>query len=165
VNARPLAALAICAVAGCGGGAKTEDAPAVGSTFAKRAVVICQKALESKKSWPAFPVSNFNPEHPDASALPKVAPWLKQQVAPTFDAWLSGLRGLGNPNTGTQAWSQTISAVARIDKDNRDQAAAAERGDPKRFAAMTTDLGKTQNDLERAASAAGVPSCADVHKG
>src|SRR5690242_5702970 len=144
-----------CAAAGCGGGSQTGTTAAVGNAFADRATAICQKALESKQAWRSAPVSNFDPAHPDASALPKIAPWLKQQVAPTFHAWLTGLRGLGQPKTGTQPWSDTIDAVARIDKGNRDQIAAAEHGDTQAFAAATTALRDTQTDLERATAAAG----------
>src|SRR3954454_10990114 len=100
-----------CVLTGCGGGSQAGTTPAVGDAFANRAAAVCAKALKSKQAWPPFPVSNFDPTRPAPSALGKVAPWLKQQVAPTFDSWLSGLRGLGQPKTGGQAWGDTISAV------------------------------------------------------
>jgi hypothetical protein len=154
-----------CAVAGCGGDSQSDATPAVGDAFAKRAAAVCQKALKSKQAWRPFPVSGFDPAHPTPSALPKVALWLKHEVAPTFDAWLSGLRSLGQPETGGQGWSDTIKAVARIDKGNVDQITAAERGDTDAFIAATNDLRTTQKSLERATAATGVPTCADVHKG
>src|SRR4051794_17227577 len=70
-----------CAFAGCGGGSDTDTTPAVGKPFALRAAAVCQKALKSKQAWDAFPVNNFDPTHPDKASLPKVAPWLEQQVA------------------------------------------------------------------------------------
>jgi hypothetical protein len=169
VRIRSTAAFAIaaasCALAGCGGRSGSAEAPAVGSDFAKRAVSVCNEALRSKQAWKPFPVSSVDPGAPTRSALPEVARWLKQEVAPTFDAWLSGLRDLGQPRRGRQAWSRTIAAVARIGDLNGRQIAAAQSGDVKAFAAATAGLHDTQRQLERATTAAGVPTCADVHKG
>lgn len=138
--------------------------PAVGEAFAARATAVCDQALESKRAWSKFPVSGFDPAHPNKSALPEVAVWLEEQVAPTFEAWLDGLRALGVPPTGGDAWSDVLTAVARIVRGNADEITAAKAGDPKRFVAARDGLIETQTQLERATAAAGVPNCADVHK-
>jgi hypothetical protein len=137
--------------------------PAVGQAFAARATAVCQKAIESKQAWSTFPVSNFDPAHPDPSAFPKAAVWLEDQVAPTFEAWLNDLRALGEPPTGQTSWSDVLSAVEKIVEGNADEAAAANAGDPDGFVAAHDGLIETQTELERATAAAGVPKCADVH--
>jgi len=125
---------------------------------------VCQKALEAKQAWSAFPASNFDPIHPDPSAFPEVAVWLEDQVAPTFQAWLEGLKALGVPPTDHQAWNDVLGAVERIVQLNADQVAAAKAGDTVAFVAATDGLRETQIELERATETAGVAICADVHK-
>jgi hypothetical protein len=138
--------------------------PAVGEAFAARATAVCQKAIESKQAWSAFPVSGFDPAHPDPSAFPKTAVWLEDQVAPTFETWLNDLRALGEPPTGKTPWSDVLTAVEKIVQGNADEAAAANAGDTDAFLAAHDALIETQTELERATAAAGVPTCADVHK-
>ena len=161
----PLALVfSIAPLTACSGETSTQAPPAVGQAFAARATVVCQSALEAKQAWSAFPVPDFDPTHPDPSAFPEVAAWLEDQVAPTFEAWLNGLRALGVPPTGRQAWIDVLAAVERIVELNADQVAAAKAGDTEAFVAATNDLKATQIDLERATAAAGVAKCADVHK-
>lgn len=138
--------------------------PAVGEAFAARATAVCDRALESKRAWSKFPVAGFDPAHPNKSAFPEVAIWLEEQVAPTFEAWLEGLRGLGEPPTGGDAWSDVLAAVAKIVRGNADEITAAKAGDTKGFVAARDGLTQTQTELERATAAAGVSKCADVHK-
>jgi hypothetical protein len=138
--------------------------PAVGQAFAARATAVCHKAIESKQAWSAFPVSNFDPAHPDPSAFPKAAVWLKDEVAPTFETWLNDLRALGEPPTGQSSWSDVLTAVEKIVGGNADEAAAADAGDTDAFVAAHDGLIETQTELERTTAAAGVPKCADVHE-
>lgn len=125
---------------------------------------MCENALKAKQAWSPFPVPNFDPTHPDPSAFPEVAAWLEDQVAPTFVAWLKGLRGLGDPPTDRKAWSDVLAAVERVVQGNADEIQAAKAGDTEGFVAARDDLVETQTELERATAAAGVPKCADVHK-
>jgi hypothetical protein len=155
------AALTCWLLAACG--APSAASPAIGSDMASRASSVCQAALAEKQAWAAFPVASFDPTHPNASALPQVASWLEDEVSPTFDGWLSGLRALGPP-TGQQAWARLLAAVETIVELNAAQASAAAAGDTAKFVAATNDLRASQGELEAAAAAAGVPSCADVHK-
>ncbi len=148
----------------CSSDTSTQAPPAVAQAFAARATAVCQGALEAKQKWSAFPVPDFDPTHPDPSAFPEVAVWLEDQVTPTFEAWLDGLRALGVPPTGRQPWSDVLTAVERIVQGNQDQVAAAKAGDTEAFVAATYDLRSTQIELERATAAAGVAKCADVHK-
>ncbi|HET7582674.1 MAG TPA: hypothetical protein VFL75_07965 [Candidatus Limnocylindria bacterium] len=156
-----VATLSLVALAACG---PTQASPAIGGDLAARATSVCETALAAKQAWPEFPVANFDPTHPDASALPQVAHWLEDEVTPTFDAWISDLRALGTPPSGTAEWARLLAAVQAIVDLNAAQAAAAASGDSGKFAATTSELRTSQPELESAAAAAGVPKCADVHK-
>jgi hypothetical protein len=148
----------------CSGGATTQSPPAIGQAFAAHAAAVCQRAVEAKQAWSAFPVPDFDPTRPDPSGFPKVAVWLQDQVAPTFDAWLDGLRALGEPPTGRRAWSDLLAAVEKIVQLNSDQVAAAKAGNTSRFIAAADGLEETQVELEQATAAAGVTKCAEVHE-
>lgn len=150
------------ALAACSSQAATISG--VGESFATRAVSVCQTALESKQAWSAFPVADFDPNEPDPAAFPEVAPWLEGEVAPTFEAWLDGLTALGTPPSGQQAWSDVLSAVDTIVHLNADQVRAAKSADIEGFVEAKDGLGAVQSELERATTAAGVPTCAEVHK-
>ncbi len=125
---------------------------------------MCEEALASKQKWSAFPAANFDPTQPDSSAFPEVGAWLENEVAPTFEAWLEDLKALGAPPTGRLSWSEVLVAVGTIVELNDDQIAAAKADDSEAFVAATDGLGAVQPELERATAAAGVASCADVHK-
>jgi hypothetical protein len=135
----------------------------VGAAFADRALAACAAALEQKQTWPPFPYSDFDPEHPDAGKLPKVGSWLKEGADVTFTAWLASLQALGQPPSGREAWASVLTSVEHIKELNSEQIAAAGRGDTQAFARATADLGAEQPKLVRATDAAGVSACADVH--
>lgn len=123
-----------------------------------------QTALESKQAWSALPAANFDPNQPDLSAFPEVAAWLEDEVAPTFEAWLDGLTALGTPPSGRGSWSEVLAAVDKIVELNADQVTAAKNDDVEGFVEAKDGLGAIQLELERATAAAGVATCADVHK-
>jgi hypothetical protein len=156
--------LSVGALGACGSEPGDQTPPGVGESFATRAASICQTALESKRAWSAFPAASFDPNHPDSAAFPEVAAWLEGEVAPTFEAWLDDLTALGNPPSGQQAWSDVLSAIDTIVHLNADQVRAAKSADTEGFAEATDGLHAVQSELERATAAAGVPTCADVHK-
>ncbi len=124
---------------------------------------MCHTAIGSKDAWSAFPVQDFDPNHPDASAFPEVATWLKDEVGPTFDTWRDDLTALGAPPTGTEAWTEVLDAVDTIARLNADQVAAARSGDVDAFVEATNGLRDVQPELERATVAPGVARCAQVH--
>ena len=147
----------------CASGSSTTSPPAVGEAFAARAVSVCEQAVQAKQAWSPFPVQNFDPAAPDASALPQVAVWLQEQVAPTWRTWLQGLKSLGEPPTGRQAWDAVLVAVAKIIQFDNDQIAAAKTSDTAAFAVATNGGRATNPKLQQATAAAGVPTCAEVH--
>ena len=155
--------LSIAALAACGG-AEDRAPSGVGEPFATRAIAVCQVALDAKQAWRAFPAAGFNPNQPDPAAFPEVGAWLEGEVAPTFEAWSNGLAALGQPPSGQQAWSDVLSAIVTIVHLNADQVNAAKSADTEGFVEATDGLHAVQSELERATEAAGVPTCADVHK-
>jgi len=151
---------------GCGSGSDSSSASAergVGAAFAAKALAVCNAALNDKKAWKQFPVSDFNPTAPDRSAFPQVANWLDQVVTPTFHIWHNNVVALVDPPTAQQAWNDLLDAVAQIDQGNRDQVDAARADDTEAFKAATQSLKDAQPKLVDAANAAGVAACADVH--
>jgi hypothetical protein len=178
MSVRPACAVVILSVAfalaGCSRSESDDQAPAtgegsngasvgVGETFATQAVEVCDQALEDKQGWASFPVADFDPSAPDGSDFPEVAAWLEDEVAPTFQSWLDGLEGLGEPPSGQDAWGDVLASVEQIGQLNTDQIMAADDDDPEAFASATADLETTQVDLVAATEAAGVPECAEVH--
>jgi hypothetical protein len=166
----------VLALAACGGDpdeqsstlgrptASGQTSSKVGDPFAARAQAVCQTALEAKLGWRAFPAADFDPSQPDPDAFPEVAEWLDNEVAPTFEVWLDGLTTLGTPPSGQESWSDVLSAIKTIVELNADQVAAAKRDDAEGFVVARDGLEAIQPELERATRAAGVPTCADVHK-
>ena len=156
--------LGICALAGCrDSGSAAKHGEGVGEAFATQALSVCASAQKSKDGWNAFPVTDFNPTAPETSALPEVAVWLEEEVAPTFDAWRDELTALGTPPTGREAWAEVLTAVTRIADLNTSQVDAAKAQDAVAFAEATNALGDVQPELERASGEAGVAKCAEVH--
>ena len=153
---------------GCGSsgdapqGATSGATTTVGQDFADRALAACASALEQKQTWPPFPVSDFDPEHPDAGKLPQVGAWLEEGAAVTFTQWLESLTALGQPPTGGDAWADVLTSVERIKELNEQQIAASGERDTEAFAQATADLGAEQPKLVRATDAAGSRP-ADVH--
>ncbi len=151
-------------VAGCGGSSSETAAPAVGSTFADRALTVCRAALEHKRAWQPFPITGFDPGHPDAAKLAGVAAWLEGQVTPTFEGWRDDLRALGEPPSGRVAWDATVADIGRVVQLNAAQVDAARSGDADAFARATEGLRALQPELRTAAEDAGVATCAEVHE-
>ena len=149
-------------LAGCGGNSD-KQATGVGDEFAARRSRCARRRSTSKHDWQPFPVADFDPSDPDASKFPEVSTWLAEQVAPTFDMWLSGLQALGTPPTAAEDWNAVLAAVEKIDQLNSDQIAAANKHDADAFAAANAALDAIQPKLVDASEKAGVADCADVH--
>jgi hypothetical protein len=135
----------------------------VGDEFAAKALAACELALKDKQGWRPFPVADFDPSDPDTSKLPDVAAWLTNEVAPTFQRWLSSLQALGAPPSAKADWNAVLAAVKKINQLNTNQITAAHADDRAAFATATAELRSTQDDLVAATGKAGVAACADVH--
>jgi hypothetical protein len=150
--------IAVLSTAACG-----SSAPGVGQAFAARATSVCAQALALKQAEGAFPVASFNPTKPDPAKLAQVAVFLHLTDA-TFTTWVGELEALGTPETGQAPWADLVAAARTHRDNNRDQIAAAERGDTATFAADYQVGVATQAKFLTAANAAGVPDCAKVDR-
>jgi hypothetical protein len=155
---RLLAIAVALGIAGCG-----SSTPAVGQAFATSATAACAHALALKQAEGPFPVASFNPTKPDPAKLAEVAVFLHLTDA-TFTTWVSELEALGMPPSGQAPWADLVAAAIVHRDNNRDQIAAAERGDTATFAADYHLGVATQAKFLAAANAAGVPDCAKVDR-
>jgi hypothetical protein len=149
--------LLVLAGAGCGGG--SADRHALGKAFENRAVSVCNAALAQKKAQGAFPYPNFNPTRPDRSKLPGIARFEATGVK-IYEEWLRKMQALGRPPMGRTAWADVLKAQKGHVRVIVEQQAAAERGDGRTFTKDYYEGNKVQDEMVRAADAAGVPVCA-----
>lgn len=91
------------ATTGCGGGLKPLDA-----SFRERVDAICQQAIGDKQGH-VFPLSNFDPRHPQAAQLPAVGAYF----AAYGDAQLivDRLAAVGEPAHEAARWDRLRSLV------------------------------------------------------
>ena len=153
-----LAMVLFLVIAACG-----SSAPAVGQAFADKAVAVCAHALALKQAEGPFPFPSFNPTKPDPAKLVEVAAFLGKTDA-VFTTWVSELVALGSPPGGQGAWLDLVAAATKHRDNNRDQMAAAQRGDTATFAADYRVGVETQAKLLAAATAAGVLDCTKVDR-
>jgi hypothetical protein len=146
----------------CSGGPGATVA-GVPSDFATKALAACQHARALIVAQGSFPLPSFNPTKPDVTQFPVVAAYL-QKTATTWETWLSDLKALGEPSTGQAAWDDLVAGVQSHRDLNADQIAAAGSGDATTFAKDFAAGQKTQADVLKAATAAGVAACAEVDR-
>jgi hypothetical protein len=148
------------AIVACGSGAKNDSQPpAVGTTFANRVEAVCEGALQQKKDQGPFPYPDFNPTQPDLSKLQGIAEFEAKTVT-IFEAWQDRMLALGEPPTGQAAWAEVLKALGSHVRIIVEQQGAALRGDARTFTNDYYEGNKAQEDMVRAADAAGVPECA-----
>jgi hypothetical protein len=147
-------------LAACGGGATSGSAsPAIGATFAKDVDAVCDAALEQKEAQGEFPFSDFNPTQPDLSKLPAISQFEATTVT-IFETWQHRMLALGRPPAGEAAWADLLKALNSHVEIIVEQQAAAARGDAQTFTKDYYEGNDAQDDMMRAAAAAGVPDCA-----
>lgn len=152
-------ALVVLGGSGCGGGAGHRSQPVVlGKAFQGRAEAVCRTALTRKNGLGPFPYPHFNPTRPDLSKLPPIAR-LEAKTVKIYDSWLRQLRALGQPPTGKAAWGHVVTALQTNGRIIADQRKAGRRVDGPTFTKDYYDGSKAQRELERAATAAGLPVC------
>jgi hypothetical protein len=149
------------AVTACGHG--RAEGPGVGTAFRAKAAQVCRSALAMKRAQGPFPYPAFNPTRPNVAYFPEIARFELGTIR-TYRAWLGNMVALGLPPTGRDAWSDLLTAIRAHVDITVDQAAAAQRGDADVFTRTSHEGTKTQDDLLRAAEAAGTPECAAVDR-
>jgi len=158
MNNRRLVAIMLLVLGGaaCGSGP-----PVLGREFQSRAVSVCQATLAQKKALGPFPYSDFNPTRPDLSKLPAIGR-LEVRTVTIFETWLGQMQALAQPPTGQSAWADVMKALESHVWIIVEQQAAAQRGDGQTFTKDYYEGNKAQDEMERAADAAGVQACADA---
>jgi hypothetical protein len=147
-------------LAACGGGATTGSAsPAMGNMFAKKVDAVCDAALEQKEAQGELPLSGFNPTQPDLSKLPTISLFEAATVT-IFETWQRKMLALGQPPAGEAAWADLLKALNTHVEVIVEQQAAAAKGDAQTFTKDYYEGNDAQDDMVRAAAAAGVPDCA-----
>lgn len=134
-------------------------APAVGAAFATKVEALCQTALEQKRAQGPFPYPDFNPTQPDLSKLPGIAEF-EARTATIFQTWQQKMVALGQPPTGQAEWADLLDALSRHVQIIVEQHSAASRSDGQTFTTDYHEGNQAQDEMVRAASAAGVPDCA-----
>lgn len=159
--ARVLAVLLLTMIGtACGSGAAHGTKSSVlGRAFQRRAVAVCEAALAQKKAQGPFPYPSFNLTKPDPSTLPGIAKFEGKTVK-IYETWLHKMLALGQSTTGRAPWTDVVNALKRHVRIIVEQRAAAGRGDGPTFTKDYDEGNKAQEDLSRAADAAGVPVCA-----
>ena len=88
--------------------------PRVDQTFTTRANRLCQSAAARLATLPPFPLTHFDPLHPDPASLPKVGAFFTGpgDPRPVLRPLIAGLRGLGEPPADREAWRSVLAARA-----------------------------------------------------
>jgi hypothetical protein len=133
--------------------------PVIGVEFASRVKAVCQAALEQKQAQGQFPYPDFNPTQPDLSKLPGIAAFEATTVT-IFKTWQHKMLALGQPPTGRTKWASVLAALSSHVRIIAEQQAAALRGDGPTFTEDYYEGNTAQDEMVRAADAAGVPDCA-----
>ncbi len=82
--------------------AKGSRSPAIES-YVGGVASICATAASKLHSEPPFPYPNFDPTHPDKSALPKVGQYFARTSLPVYESAVTKLKALPEPAATRQA--------------------------------------------------------------
>lgn len=150
--------------AACGGSRPTSASHdlAAPATFTARVDAACARAVQRHAGHP-FPVSNFDPEHPDPAQLPAVGDYFARYggLAVTTDA----LHALTPPVWASRDWRTLLAVADRIVANSHRQIAAARAHDTETFVQtvhMSTDLVGQLNNAAKRIGISGTSPCAQV---
>jgi hypothetical protein len=144
----------------CGGGTDGgSQPPVVGAAFASRAVALCKEAVAQQQALAPFPYPDFNRTTPDLSLLPSIAQ-SEPKTVEIFKTWLPEMVALGQPPQGQTAWADVLAALQSHVRIIIEQQAAAARSDGPTFTKDYFEGNAAQDEMVRAANAAGVSVCA-----
>lgn len=124
-------------------------------------MAVCQAALAQKKSQGPFPYPDFNPTKPGLSKLPAIAA-VEATTVNIYETWMGQMLALGQPPAGQAAWADVLKALKSHVRIIVEQQAAAQHGDGQTFTKDYYEGNKAQDEMVRAADAAGVSVCADA---
>ena len=151
-----LASLALATTA-CGGSDSATQQSAAAARTLDRMEQICH-TWNAAVSGRAFPVDNFDPQHPAAAELPAVGAYFAPAVKAEKQA-LASIRALTPPPELSRDIQIYASALAKLVGVAGEQVAAARAADPQRFAATLDDADARIAAVGRAANRLAVKSC------
>jgi hypothetical protein len=156
-----IAALTVTSAQGMSIRAGLVTQPAADATFRQHANSLCSTAAAHLAALPRFPFNNFDPLHPDKTALPKVGRFFAGlgDARPILHHLTDQLIALGPPPANTGSWQRVITTEQAALAARDQQIRAALAADPRAFAASVSHVGTTAGDLALAATAFGVEKC------
>ena len=135
--------------------------PTANTTFRAQANTLCAAAAKQLAALPPFPLSNFDPLHPDPKLLPKVGHFFTGpgDPRPILRALDAHLRSLGQPPADTTAWAHLLTAGKASLAVHTEQDAAALTANVPAFVKSVHDVDKTFRTVAIAATVFGVSDC------
>jgi hypothetical protein len=135
--------------------------PAANHAFRGRADALCAAAAARLAALPSFPLSNFDPLHPDPKLLPKVGRFFTgpHDPRPILRALNTHLRALGRPPIDRIAWTNVLAARTASLATNEEQDRAALADDVPAFVKSVHDVDRASRRVARTATIFGVPPC------
>jgi len=159
LTAYALLTSAVLSATACGGSTNQAAGTVLGKRFSAKVVAECTRAVAAKKAEPPFPFAAFNPTKPDLSKLPAIAGYEARGVL-IFRTWERRMLALGSPPNGQKEWAALMKPLRAHTRIIADQQAAASHGDGAAFTGDYEAGNQAQEEMVRAAAAAGVPVCA-----
>lgn len=154
----PFVVMLMAASAGCGSepadtpGAANETTP--DAAFVKRAEVVCAQYVTYNRAHD-FRMAGFNRFDPDEELLPKVADVIDRN--PSFHTLVPGLRALGEPKTGADAWDVVLADLEKGAKLTLQQVASAREADAAAFVRYENQITTNSTALHLDLQKSGLP--------
>jgi hypothetical protein len=135
--------------------------PSADRPFARRADRACVAASDRLAALPPFPLTDFDPLHPDPALLPQVGAFFTGpgDPRPILHALVATLQGLGAP-VATGAWQRVLRAEGGSIAVRDRQDAAALAADVPAFVKSVGDTAAAERALALAADVFGATRCA-----
>jgi hypothetical protein len=159
-----LAFLAIAVVVTQGWSAAISSAAdKVSHSFADRVEAVCATNLKEYPPFGPFPLQSFDPEHPQASQLRVIGPYLERNqrgIRPLERA----LTRLGTPASDAVLWRRVRALVFALLENAQAQRAAALSEDVRGFVKTVKENRSLSAQLQRAAMRAGLDDSGNCSK-
>jgi hypothetical protein len=136
-------------------------AATVDADFVARADEVCQPYADyTSKAF--FRLAHFNRYAPDPDLLPQVAAYLARN--PAYRSLVSDLEALGDPGSGSAAWTAVLDDLRANADDIKKEIASAHSADDEHFADLTHQLEMDMSSLYTDLQTAGLggTSCAQA---
>ena len=130
--------------------------------YGKKLASVCSAIKKKLNSNPPFPISNFNPIHPDVSKLPTVGRFFEQNSLPDFEAGVASLDKLHPPADQKQKFEQFRKAFDADAASLKRQVDAAKASQAAAFVATVHAVTRVIARAKVAGAALGIPACSNV---